>query len=48
MSEDEARRANDEGDIEAHRRLAANEEAGDAAESTDDDSDDVEGHAKRA
>jgi hypothetical protein len=42
----EARRANEEGDVDAHRRQAANEEAGDEAEKTDDDND-VEAHARR-
>jgi hypothetical protein len=46
MSEDEARRANEEGDVDAHRRQAANEEAGDEAEKKDDDND-VEAHARR-
>jgi hypothetical protein len=47
MSEDESRRATQEeevDEVEAHRRAAANEEAGDE---TDADGDDVEGHMRK-
>jgi hypothetical protein len=46
MSEDEARRENDD-DTEAHGRAAANIEPADEARRENDD-DDVEGHARRA
>jgi hypothetical protein len=48
MSEDEARRAHEEetGDVEAHRRAAANEEAPDEARRENDD--DVEAHGRMA
>jgi hypothetical protein len=49
MSEDEARRGHEEetGDVEAHSRRAANEEAPDEARRENDD-DDVEAHVRRA
>ena len=49
MSEDEMRRlANDDEDVEAHKRIAVNDEPGDELRREDDDDNDVEGHLKKA